>query len=77
MARRISRYPFHTFEVRVRDYGKGFNLSAFGKHDMREYLKQYKVGGLGIHLMKSLMDQVEYNINPGKRNEIILIKYRD
>jgi anti-sigma regulatory factor (Ser/Thr protein kinase) len=43
---------------------------------MKEYLTHYRKGGLGVHLMKSLMDKVVYSIKPGKPNEVRLIKYR-
>jgi serine/threonine-protein kinase RsbW len=52
-----------TFEVSIRDNGREFNLT------------HYRRGGLGIYLMKSLMDKVEYDIEPGKKNEVRLIKY--
>ena len=42
---------------------------------MKEYLTHFRRGGLGVHLMKSLMDRVEYSIAPGKSNELRLTKY--
>jgi anti-sigma regulatory factor (Ser/Thr protein kinase) len=42
---------------------------------MKEYLSHYRHGGLGVYLMKSLMDKVEYKINSGRRNEVRMIKY--
>jgi len=69
-------YDPKSFKVNVRDRGKGFDPSLVPKPDMEEYLEHYKVGGLGIHIMNSLMDQVEYSINPGKSNQVTLIKFR-
>ena len=42
---------------------------------MQEYLTHYRRGGLGMYLMKSLMDKIEYNIKPGRPNEVRLTKY--
>jgi anti-sigma regulatory factor (Ser/Thr protein kinase) len=42
---------------------------------MKEYLSHYRRGGLGVYLMKSLMDKVEFDIAPGKLNEVRLTKY--
>jgi anti-sigma regulatory factor (Ser/Thr protein kinase) len=42
---------------------------------MREYLAHYRKGGLGMYLMKKLMDKVEYHLLPGKKNEVRLVKY--
>jgi serine/threonine-protein kinase RsbW len=64
-----------TFEVTIRDTGRQFNPSEIMAPDMKEYLTHYRRGGLGIYLMKSLMDKVEYDIEPGSKNEVRLIKY--
>ena len=42
---------------------------------MKEYLEHYRQGGLGVYLMKRLMDKVEYDIEPGKQNEVRMVKY--
>jgi serine/threonine-protein kinase RsbW len=64
-----------TFEVAIRDEGAQFNPTQVHPPDMREYLSHYRRGGLGVYLMKSLMDKVEYSIVSGKANEVRLIKY--
>jgi anti-sigma regulatory factor (Ser/Thr protein kinase) len=33
-----------------------------------------KSGGLGIRLIKTLMDEVEYHIAPGLKNELRMVK---
>ena len=63
------------FEVSIIDTGKQFNPDAIETPDMKEYLTHFKKGGLGVYLMKTLMDKVEYSIQPGKRNEVRLVKY--
>ena len=62
------------FQVIIRDNGFQFNPSEIHSPDMREYMKNYRRGGLGIFLMKSLMDNVEYHMEPGKLNEVRLTK---
>jgi serine/threonine-protein kinase RsbW len=63
------------FEVSITDTGKKFNPLGVQQPDMKEYLSHYRRGGLGVYLMKSLMDKVEYDIKPGKKNMVRLIKY--
>ena len=63
------------FEVAIRDTGKRFNPLDLQPPDMKEYLTHFRRGGLGVYLMKTLMDKVEYNLAPGKRNEVRLTKY--
>lgn len=62
------------FEVSIVDSGKQFDPKRIKQPDMKEYLSSYRRGGLGVYLMKSLMDKVEYDIEPGKRNQVRLIK---
>jgi serine/threonine-protein kinase RsbW len=59
----------------VTDHGKGFDPKAIRIPDMKEYLAELKVGGLGIYLMKTLMDEVDYDIKPGIRNQVRMVKY--
>ncbi|MBI5472127.1 MAG: ATP-binding protein [Ignavibacteriae bacterium] len=63
------------FEISIVDNGKQFDPSMLQAPDMKEYLSTYRRGGLGVYLMKSLMDKVEYDIEPGKRNQVKLIKH--
>ena len=62
-------------EIAITDNGKQFNPADLQAPDMKEYLSHYRRGGLGVYLMKSLMDKVEYDITPGIKNEVRLIKY--
>jgi serine/threonine-protein kinase RsbW len=63
-----------TFEIIIQDFGVAFDPEAIKSPNMREYLSQYRRGGLGVYLMKSLMDRVEYNVVPGEKNEVRLTK---
>jgi serine/threonine-protein kinase RsbW len=65
-----------SFEIRIFDNGKSFDPSTLRPPDLKEHIGHHRRGGLGVYLMKRLMDKVEYNFNPGKRNEVRLIKNR-
>ena len=56
------------FTLVVTDHGKGFDPGLIKTPNMQEYLAQLKVGGLGIYLMKTLMDEVDYQVQPGIKN---------
>ncbi len=49
-----------TMEIQLRDWGKSFDLSSVGEIDWDDYLASGKKRGLGIHLMRQVMDEVEY-----------------
>jgi len=63
------------FIVTVSDKGIGFDLKNLTRPDMVEYLNQFKKGGLGIHLIQTLMDQVIFRVNPFHKNSVKMIKY--
>ena len=64
-----------SFEVRIFDSGRPFDPSKIRQPDLKKHLGHRKRGGLGVYLMKKLMDRVEYNFHRGKRNEVRLIKF--
>jgi serine/threonine-protein kinase RsbW len=63
-------------EISIMDKGAGFNPDNLPIPDLEKYMRNAKVGGLGIHLMRTLMDEVNFSINPGKKNQVSLVKYR-
>jgi serine/threonine-protein kinase RsbW len=63
------------FEIVITHRGKSFDPNAIKSPNMREYLSHFQRGGLGMHLMRSLMDKVEYKTFPDSINRVHLIKY--
>jgi len=62
------------FEILIEDHGRHFDPNRIPVPDMKEYMSHYKRGGLGMYLMKKLMDKVEYSIEP-RKNIVRLTKY--
>lgn len=62
------------FVVSITDYGKSFEPEIIPEPDLQKYYRQKRVGGLGMYLMKTLMDDVKYVSVPGKYNEVLLSK---
>ena len=63
------------FEVSITDDGKKFNPDEVEDPDLKKYYKEKKVGGLGMFLMKKLMDDVKYYKLAENRNKVVLVKY--
>ncbi len=59
----------------VADKGKGFNPDKIKLPDLNESIKEGRKGGLGLCLIKTLMDKVEFEIKPGLKNQVKMIKY--
>ena len=68
------RIDFQKLTVIVTDHGKSFHFNGVPMPDMKQYLAELRIGGLGIYLMKMLMDEVEYRSESG-RNEVHMAKY--
>ena len=63
------------FEISITDEGIHFNPESVPEPDIKEYYKQKKIGGLGMYLIKRLMDEVKYSTLTGNKNQVVLIKY--
>ena len=53
-------YNKDRFWVSLTDRGRSFNPESYSKPDLREQMKQRKRGGVGVYLIRELMDEVEY-----------------
>ena len=69
------KLDYDRFIVIVTDTGKGFDISKIRTPDMKEYLAEMRVGGLGLYLIHSLMDEVHFDLHPGIKNEVKMVKY--
>jgi serine/threonine-protein kinase RsbW len=64
----------NTFTINIIDYGKSFEPGLVPNPDLQKYFDEKRVGGLGMYLMKTLMDDVKYISVPGKFNQVSLSK---
>lgn len=61
-------------EITVIDTGKGFDPSGIVQKDLKKLVEERRSGGLGMRMMKLVMDEVQYQIKPGERNELRMVK---
>jgi serine/threonine-protein kinase RsbW len=54
------------FEIIISDSGKQFDPKAIETPDMKDYFAHYRRGGLGVYLMKRIMDKVEFDLHSDK-----------
>jgi len=67
-------YPRDHIEIRIKDHGPPFNPLENGQPpDSSLPLEQREVGGLGISLIKQIVDELSY-MRKGEENVLILIK---
>jgi serine/threonine-protein kinase RsbW len=63
------------FQVVIRDTGRVFNPESIPNPDLDEHVKAGRKKGLGIFLMRQIMDEVRYKYKDGVQNELTLVKY--
>lgn len=63
------------FVVTIRDSGQQFSPEAIETPSIEGHVKMKKKKGLGIYLMRLIMDEVRYTFREGIQNELVLVKY--
>lgn len=62
------------FWISICDEGKPYDPTSYKEPNIAERIKEGKRGGVGVYLIKKLMDKVEYS-SIGSINQIRLIKH--
>ncbi len=60
--------------IKVIDNGRGFDPQSIPQADLERLVAERRSGGLGMRLMKSLVDEVRYEFEPGQKNELHMTK---
>jgi serine/threonine-protein kinase RsbW len=63
-----------TLRIEVVDMGTGFDLASMRPDAVDELVHARRSGGLGLRVMKTLMDEVSYDIVPGSKNRLRMVK---
>ena len=62
------------FVIEITDSGITFDIDSFDEPDLNADISERKVGGLGIYLIKKMMDDIQYRFEDNK-NILKLIVY--
>jgi serine/threonine-protein kinase RsbW len=63
-----------TLSIDIEDTGRGFDPGAVNQEELEQLINKRMTGGLGMRLMTKLMDEVRYEIEPGKKNALHMTK---
>ena len=78
-ARRLMDIQIQTDTIKMKiiitDKGRGFDITKLKDPNVKQFIKESRHGGLGIYLIKTLMDEVDYDFRPGIKNQVLLTKY--
>lgn len=64
------------FKIVIRDQGKPFDPSGVPQPNLTDDLSRRKIGGLGMYLMRRLMDEVDYRSYPDDENVLTMTKHK-
>ena len=60
--------------IQVRDWGQGFDLASVEDPDLEAPLEERSLGGLGLFLVRQVMDDVQFRSDPELGNELMMSK---
>jgi len=63
--------------ITIRDKSAGFDPRGVPEVDLAEHLKAGRRRGLGVYLIRRIMDEVNYTTRENSENELQLVKYVD
>lgn len=61
-------------EIRLRDHAPLFDPTRVPPPDLTLPLHQRPFGGMGVHVTRELMDELDYHVTPDGGNELTLVK---
>ena len=61
-------------EVVLRDWGAAFDPEVVRAPDLTAPLEERSLGGLGLYLMRQLMDRVEFQFDEERGNTLTMVK---
>lgn len=62
-------------QVMVRDNGAKFRPDEIHDPDIGEHIRLGRKKGLGMYLMRKIMDEVSYSLDSDVRNELVMRKF--
>ncbi len=68
------KFDESALRISVIDEGQGFDPGHLPDANLGRLVHERKSGGLGVRLIRTLMDEVEYQNIPGQKNELHMTK---
>jgi serine/threonine-protein kinase RsbW len=65
-----------SFRIEISDNGQTFDPNTLTDVDIATHVARNSSGGLGVFLMRKIMDVVDYRYEAGVRNRLVLVKNR-
>ena len=72
----VVTYDGDALTVRLRDQAPAFDLALVPEPDVTLPLDRRPLGGMGVHMMRQLADELAYRSGSDGWNELVLVKKR-
>jgi serine/threonine-protein kinase RsbW len=72
----ICRVTLNRAEIQLMDSAPAFNPLSLPEPDIEADVEERQIGGLGIYLLRQVMDEISYRYEDGK-NILVLVKQRN
>ncbi len=63
------------FRIMITDQGLSYDPNESDEVDIVNHVNSGRSGGLGVSLMRKIMDVIEYQYQAGRRNRLLLVKF--
>jgi anti-sigma regulatory factor (Ser/Thr protein kinase) len=60
--------------ITIHDHGRAFDPTSVPEPDLNAPLEERPLGGLGLHLMQKLMDEIRFSFSPEEGNTVVMVK---
>ncbi len=64
-------------QITVTDSGHTFDPQHAPDPDLDSHWHDRRIGGLGVHFLKHMADEIAYESEPGKNNKLTIIKWME
>jgi anti-sigma regulatory factor (Ser/Thr protein kinase) len=61
--------------ITIHDHGRAFDPKSVPAPNLAAPLEERPLGGLGLHLMNKLMDEVRFDFSPHEGNTLVMVKH--
>ena len=62
-------------EITITDSGREFDPTEIKDPNIKLHINEGRKNGLGIFLMRQIMDEVRYTFRAGVENQLVMVKY--
>ncbi len=68
-------YDEEKLVIIIQDWGESFEFDPSGSYDVEQAVKDRRIGGFGLHIIRRSMDEIRYLSNSEECNRLILVKF--